>query len=120
MGAGLQYVRDNVFTASSGSRRLEGVTQILVLLSGGKSSDSVDAAASSLKELGVLTFGIGLFCFRTSSILRWHICSGFINWINLFSEEVFVSDVHGLPIYCGNSSGVCPFLQKNSSANVCR
>ncbi|XP_058642214.1 collagen alpha-3(VI) chain-like [Onychostoma macrolepis] len=58
-GAGLQYVRDNVFTASSGSRRLEGVPQILVLLSGGRSSDSVDAAASSLKELGVLTFGIG-------------------------------------------------------------
>ncbi|KAL0184269.1 hypothetical protein M9458_019976 [Cirrhinus mrigala] len=58
-GAGLQYVRDNVFTASSGSRRLEGVPQILVLLSGGRSSDNVDAAASSLKELGVLTFGIG-------------------------------------------------------------
>ncbi|XP_058642209.1 collagen alpha-3(VI) chain-like isoform X14 [Onychostoma macrolepis] len=58
-GAGLQYVRDNVFIASSGSRRLEGVPQILVLLSGGRSSDSVDAAASSLKELGVLTFGIG-------------------------------------------------------------
>jgi collagen type VI alpha len=58
-GAGLQYVRDNVFTASSGSRRLEGVPQILVLLSGGRSSDSVDTAASSLKELGVLTYGIG-------------------------------------------------------------
>ncbi|CAM4604074.1 unnamed protein product [Leuciscus chuanchicus] len=58
-GAALQYVRDNVFTASSGSRRLEGVPQILILLSGGRSFDSVDAAASSLKELGVLTFGIG-------------------------------------------------------------
>jgi len=58
-GAALQYVRDNVFTASSGSRRLEGVPQILVLLSGGRSLDSVEAAASSLKELGVLTFGIG-------------------------------------------------------------
>ncbi|XP_052421932.1 collagen alpha-3(VI) chain isoform X9 [Carassius gibelio] len=59
MGAALQYVRDSVFTATSGSRRLEGVPQILVLFSGGRSSDSVDAAASSLKELGVLTFGIG-------------------------------------------------------------
>ncbi|XP_067300915.1 uncharacterized protein col6a3 [Pseudorasbora parva] len=58
-GAALQYVRDNVFTASTGSRRLEGVPQILILLSGGRSFDSVDAAASSLKELGVLTFGIG-------------------------------------------------------------
>ena len=58
-GAALQYLRDNVFTASSGSRRLEGVPQILVLLSGGRSFDSVDAPASALKQLGVLTFAIG-------------------------------------------------------------
>jgi len=58
-GAALQYLRDNVFTASAGSRRLEGVPQILLLLSGGKSFDSVDAPASDLKKLGVLTFAIG-------------------------------------------------------------
>ncbi|XP_036830002.1 collagen alpha-3(VI) chain isoform X2 [Oncorhynchus mykiss] len=58
-GAALQYVRDNVFTASSGSRRLEGVPQILILLNGGRSFDNVDTPASDLKELGVLVFGIG-------------------------------------------------------------
>ena len=58
-GAALQYVRDNVFTASAGSRRLEGVPQILILLSGGRSFDNVDTPASALKELGVLIFGIG-------------------------------------------------------------
>lgn len=58
-GAALQYVRDNVFTASAGSRRLEGVPQILILLSGGKSFDNVDTPASALKELGVLVYGIG-------------------------------------------------------------
>ncbi|XP_028446287.1 collagen alpha-3(VI) chain-like [Perca flavescens] len=58
-GAALQYLRDNVFTASAGSRRLEGVPQVLILLSGGKSSDSVDAQASALKQLGVLAFAIG-------------------------------------------------------------
>ncbi|XP_034058037.1 LOW QUALITY PROTEIN: uncharacterized protein col6a3 [Gymnodraco acuticeps] len=58
-GAALQYLRDNVFTASAGSRRLEGVPQILLLLSGGRSFDSVDAPASDLKQLGVLTFAIG-------------------------------------------------------------
>ncbi|KAM9447355.1 collagen alpha-3(VI) chain-like [Salvelinus alpinus] len=58
-GAALQYVRDNVFTASSGSRRTEGVPQLLILLSGGRSSDNVDTPASALKELGVLIFGIG-------------------------------------------------------------
>ncbi|XP_045062472.1 collagen alpha-3(VI) chain-like isoform X1 [Coregonus clupeaformis] len=58
-GAALQYVRDNVFTASSGSRRFEGVPQLLILLSGGRSFDNVDTPASALKELGVLIFGIG-------------------------------------------------------------
>ncbi|GLD51478.1 uncharacterized protein AKAME5_000452200 [Lates japonicus] len=58
-GAALQYLRDNVFTASAGSRRLEGVPQVLILLCGGKSFDSVDAPASALKQLGVLTFAIG-------------------------------------------------------------
>uniref|UniRef100_A0A8C3AD68 Collagen, type VI, alpha 3 n=1 Tax=Cyclopterus lumpus TaxID=8103 RepID=A0A8C3AD68_CYCLU len=58
-GAALQYLRDNVFTASAGSRRLEGVPQVLILLSGGRSSDSVDESAAALKQLGVLTFAIG-------------------------------------------------------------
>ena len=58
-GAALQYLIDNVFTASAGSRRLEGVPQVLILLSGGRSFDSVDAPASALKQLGVLTFAIG-------------------------------------------------------------
>ncbi|XP_061774646.1 collagen alpha-3(VI) chain-like [Nerophis ophidion] len=58
-GAALQYLRDNVFTASAGSRRLEGVPQVLILLSGGRSFDSVDASAAELKQLGVLIFAIG-------------------------------------------------------------
>uniref|UniRef100_A0A8C9RF41 VWFA domain-containing protein n=1 Tax=Scleropages formosus TaxID=113540 RepID=A0A8C9RF41_SCLFO len=58
-GAALQFVRDNVFTASSGSRRVEGVPQILIVLSGGRSNDNVDTPASALRDLGVLTFGIG-------------------------------------------------------------
>ncbi|KAG9339525.1 hypothetical protein JZ751_023667 [Albula glossodonta] len=57
-GAALQFVKDNVFTASAGSRRLEGVPQILILLSGGRSYDNVDAPASALKELGVQSLAI--------------------------------------------------------------
>lgn len=59
-GAGLQFVRDHVFMASSGSRRLEGVPQILFLLTGGKSSDDVSGAALDLKQIGVLSFAIGM------------------------------------------------------------
>ncbi|XP_051258609.1 collagen alpha-3(VI) chain isoform X1 [Dicentrarchus labrax] len=58
-GAALQYLGDNVFTASAGSRRQEGVPQVLILLSSGRSFDSVDAPASALKQLGVLIFAIG-------------------------------------------------------------
>uniref|UniRef100_A0A3P9LKQ2 Collagen, type VI, alpha 3 n=1 Tax=Oryzias latipes TaxID=8090 RepID=A0A3P9LKQ2_ORYLA len=58
-GAALQYLRENVFTASSGSRRLEGVPQLLILLSSGRSADSVDAPASALKQMGILTFAVG-------------------------------------------------------------
>uniref|UniRef100_A0A8C7ZR25 VWFA domain-containing protein n=1 Tax=Oryzias sinensis TaxID=183150 RepID=A0A8C7ZR25_9TELE len=50
IGAALQFVRHRVFTSSTGSRRLEGVPQILILLSSKPSSDNVRGPASSLKE----------------------------------------------------------------------
>ena len=58
-GSALEYVRDNVFTAASGSRRQEGIPQLLILLSGGRSSDNVEIPASALKDNGVLILGIG-------------------------------------------------------------
>ncbi|XP_061547694.1 collagen alpha-3(VI) chain-like [Phycodurus eques] len=58
-GAALRYVRDNVFTNSSGNRRPQGVPQILILLNGGRSSDSVDVPASALKQQGIFTISIG-------------------------------------------------------------
>ncbi|XP_039884307.1 collagen alpha-3(VI) chain-like [Simochromis diagramma] len=58
-GAALQYLRDNVFTASAGSRRPSGVPQVLILITGGRSFDSIDEPASALKQLGVLTIAIG-------------------------------------------------------------
>lgn len=58
-GAALQYVMDNVFTNSSGSRRLQGVPQILILLAGGRSFDNVDTPASALKQRGIFVSAIG-------------------------------------------------------------
>lgn len=55
----LQYVKDNVFSTISGSRHLEGVPQVLILLTGGPSSDSARQPASTLKDLGILSFSIG-------------------------------------------------------------
>lgn len=59
MGAALKYVKENVFTAASGSRHTANVPQILVVLSSGPSNDSVDLPVSSLKESGVTILTIG-------------------------------------------------------------
>lgn len=59
-GAALQFVRDSIFTTTAGSRRLEGVPQVLFLLTCGESDDDIATAASDLKSLGILTFAIGL------------------------------------------------------------
>lgn len=59
IGAALQYVRDHVFTSDSGSRLLEGVPQILIILSGGRSGDDIRTPVRLLKEIGVISIAIG-------------------------------------------------------------
>lgn len=59
-GAALKFVRENVFTTSSGSRHREGVPQILFLLTGGRSNDDVSKAALELRKIGVLSFALGM------------------------------------------------------------
>lgn len=58
-GAALQYVRDYVFTPESGSRIQQGVPQILILLSGGRSGDDIRTSVRLLKEMGVSIVAIG-------------------------------------------------------------
>lgn len=60
IGAALQFVRHRVFTSSTGSRRLEGVPQILILLSSKPSTDSVTGPALALKEHEIVSFGVGV------------------------------------------------------------
>lgn len=59
IGAALQYARDNIFTSESGSRVLEGIPQIVILLSGGRSRDDVRTPVRMLKEIGVISIAIG-------------------------------------------------------------
>lgn len=60
IGRALQFVRHSVFTSSTGSRRLEGVPQILILLSTKPSTDNVRSPAFALKEHEIVSVGIGV------------------------------------------------------------
>lgn len=59
IGAALQYLIDNVFTPGSGSRLLEGVPQILILLSSGRSADDIRTPVRLLNEIGVISIALG-------------------------------------------------------------
>lgn len=59
-GVALDYVVNNVFTASSGSRIQQGVPQILILLSGRKSEDDVLGPVDRLRNAGIVLFSVGL------------------------------------------------------------
>lgn len=59
-GAALDFVKNKVFTVSSGSRHQQDVPQILVLFNGRKSDDNVQGARDSLRDGGIHLYTIGL------------------------------------------------------------
>uniref|UniRef100_A0A3B4B755 VWFA domain-containing protein n=1 Tax=Periophthalmus magnuspinnatus TaxID=409849 RepID=A0A3B4B755_9GOBI len=58
-GKAIHFVKDNVFTVSSGSRHHMAVPQVLVLITGGRSSDDFRNAVANLKAMGVIVFVLG-------------------------------------------------------------
>lgn len=85
-GAALEFVRDQVFTTSFGSRRLEGVLQILFLLTGGKSSDDISRAAMDLKQIGVQSFAIGMKNAEQNELQKIAFSSKFLFNLPVFGE----------------------------------
>lgn len=85
-GAALQFVHDHIFTASSGSRRLDGVPQILFLLTGGKSTDDVSRAALELRQIGVLSFAIGMKNAKQEELQKIALSSRFLFNLPVFGE----------------------------------
>lgn len=59
IGEALGYARTHVFTSDSESRLREGVPQMLILLSGGRSGDDIRTPVRMLKEIGVVLIAIG-------------------------------------------------------------
>lgn len=85
-GAALQFVRDRVFTTLFGSRHLEGVPQILFLLTLGKAGDDVSKAALSLKQFGVQTFAIGIKKAKLQELQQIASPSRFLYNLPVFGE----------------------------------
>lgn len=59
IGAALQYLKEHVYTPMSGSRRQEGIPQILILLIGGRSADDIRTPARMMKQIGAISVVIG-------------------------------------------------------------
>ncbi|XP_061923789.1 collagen alpha-3(VI) chain-like isoform X1 [Entelurus aequoreus] len=55
-GAAMDYALSNMFQTSTGSRRKQGVQQVLVLITGGPTQDEIKSVADKLALGGVLTF----------------------------------------------------------------
>ncbi|XP_061580269.1 collagen alpha-3(VI) chain-like [Cololabis saira] len=59
-GAAIRHVQDNHFIKAKGSRMDEGIAQILMVVTGGRSSDDSKTAALGLKNKGVRIFAVGV------------------------------------------------------------
>ncbi|XP_041663489.1 collagen alpha-3(VI) chain-like [Cheilinus undulatus] len=57
-GAAMNYALANMFQPSTGSRRRQGVQQVLILVIAGPTSDQVKSVADKLALAGVLTFTV--------------------------------------------------------------
>uniref|UniRef100_A0A3B4B750 VWFA domain-containing protein n=1 Tax=Periophthalmus magnuspinnatus TaxID=409849 RepID=A0A3B4B750_9GOBI len=60
LGAALDYVRTNVFTAASGSRAMQGIPQLLILVTARKSDDDIVGPLDRLQKTGIVTYSIGI------------------------------------------------------------
>ncbi|NXE45580.1 CO6A3 protein, partial [Casuarius casuarius] len=59
-GAALEFVVENLFTQAGGSRIEEAVPQILVLISGGESSDDIREGLLAVKQASIFSFSVGV------------------------------------------------------------
>lgn len=86
IGGALQFVRHSVFTSSTGSRRLEGVPQILIVLIAKPSSDNVRSSAYALKEHDIVSVGVGVGDANLSELEMIAYKPGFTYKVTDFSE----------------------------------
>lgn len=118
IGAALQFVRHRVFTSSTGSRRLEGVPQILILLSSKPSSDNVRGPASSLKEHEIVSVGVGVGDANLAELELIAFKPGFTHKVSEFSKLLtlhskIVGALKVQRVEESTSVGIFDFIGKN-------
>lgn len=59
LGRAINFVSRDVLTSGHGGRKQEGVPQFVVVVSGGKATDSIRQSATELKQSGVVPLSIG-------------------------------------------------------------
>lgn len=59
-GAALTFMKNTILSTAQGSRAAQNVPQFLIVLTGGRSRDSVREPAVALKTDGVVPFGVGV------------------------------------------------------------
>lgn len=60
MGAALEEVAESLLSQTAGGRADEGVSQMLVVISAGQSTDDTGAGDRALKRAGVITIGVAI------------------------------------------------------------
>ncbi|XP_054991023.1 collagen alpha-4(VI) chain-like [Sorex araneus] len=69
-GAALDFLRNSVFLPEKGSRRLQGVRQIAVVITEGSSQDSVSRPASLLRKAGITIYAVSTQLAPASTDLK--------------------------------------------------
>uniref|UniRef100_A0A667Z027 VWFA domain-containing protein n=1 Tax=Myripristis murdjan TaxID=586833 RepID=A0A667Z027_9TELE len=59
-GAALRFARERVFIKEKGSRKSQGVQQVAVVITDGKSQDAVSQEAADLRRAGVTVYAVGI------------------------------------------------------------
>lgn len=95
-------MRHQVFTSSSGSRRLHGIPQILILLSSRSSSDEIIGPAMALEDLEIVIVSIVVKNADLNELKTVSIQSQFTHYIDQFDdlpsvEPQIVSTLKNIP-----------------------
>lgn len=113
-GRAINYVKNTVFTASSGSRARQGVPQVLILASGRRSEDDTAGPVERLKNAGIALFGVGvktadMFEMEQLAPGAWH----FINELSDFPlvREQMYSKISSLKDIIRPDIGECKALK---------